>query len=415
VTAHNAEIFAVGSELLTPTKIDTNSLWLTDQLNALGLEVTAKSIVGDDRARLTEAIRAAISRAQIVLITGGLGPTEDDVTRDAVAGALGRTQNFREDVCEQIADRFRRLRRPMAEINKRQAWVIDGAEVLPNDRGTAPGQWLAHDDGIIALLPGPPREMKAMFDQHCLDRFKKLLPPMVIRTKFYRVSCMGESDVDQMVAPVYTQYTNPVTTILAGIGDIQLHLRARASTAEEAEALLEKPGTAIEALLGDSICSTCGEPLEKVVGSMLLNAGKRVAFAESLTGGGLAGRFTSVPGASRYFAGAAIVYTDEAKRELLGVPSDLLAEHSAVSEPVASALAERVRSRLKTDYGVSLTGYAGPEGGDERNPVGTVFIGIAGPDQTKVRRMFFAGDRDRIRALATVWALDLLRRALLAA
>jgi nicotinamide-nucleotide amidase len=413
VTGEDAEILAVGSELLTPTKIDTNSLWLTEQLNTLGVEVVGKSIVGDDRVRLTDAVRGAIGRARIVIVTGGLGPTEDDVTRDAVAAALGRQQSFREDLCEAIAARFRLFRRPMAEINKRQAWLIDGAESLPNDRGTAPGQWIEHERGFIALLPGPPRELKAMFEQQIFPRLQSVLPSMAIRTRFYRVACMGESDVDQKIAPVYTKYLNPLTTILAGIADIQLHLRARAATAEEAEVLLEQVGPEIEALLGTSIYSNCGDPLEKVVGSMLAARGKTVAFAESLTGGGFSGRFTSVPGASEYFAGGVVVYTTAAKQELLGIPGTLLEKYSPVSEPVAAALAENVRARLRADYGVSLTGYAGPEGGDELNAIGTVFIGIAGPAGTSVRRLHFAGDRDRIRTLAGVWALDLLRRVLL--
>lgn len=413
MTSCDAEIFAVGSELLTPSKIDTNSLWLTDQLNTLGVEVIGKSVVGDDRELLAGAIQGALARARILVITGGLGPTEDDVTRDAVAAALGRKLVFRDDVLEAIAARFRWIKRPMAEINKRQAWIVEGAEVLPNDRGTAPGQWIAHERGVIALVPGPPKEMKAMFDLQCASRLRALLPPMVIATRFYRISCMGESDVDQMVAPVYTHYRNPTTTILAGAADIHLHLRARAATLTEAEALLQEPGLQIEALLGESLYARCGESLEEVVGSLLLQSGRTVGFAESLTGGGLGARFTSVPGSSRYFVGGFIVYTDEAKRDLLNVPTAMLDEHTAVSEPVAAALAEGVREKLRCDYGISLTGYAGPDGGDQINPVGTVFIGLAKPGGTTVKRLYFAGDRDRVRTLAGVWALDGLRRALL--
>jgi nicotinamide-nucleotide amidase len=410
VTACDAEVLAVGSELLTPTKIDTNSLWLTEQLNSLGVEVVGKSVVGDHRERLANAVRGAMERARIVLITGGLGPTEDDVTRDAVAAALGRGQTLRDDLLEQIAARFRTIKRPMAEINKRQAFLIDGAEPLPNDRGTAPGQWVEHDAGVIVLLPGPPREMKALFELQCLPRLLRMLPAMAIRTRCFRIACMGESDVDQIVAPVYTRYSNPVTTILAGAGDIQLHLRARAETAEEAEALLCEPCARIEELLGASIYSSAGEPLEQVIGSRLLASGRTVAVAESLTGGDVGRRLTSVPGASRYFAGGVIAYTDGAKRDLLGVDAALLDEHSAVSEPVAAAMAAGVRNRLGSDFGVALTGYAGPNGGDERTPVGTVWIVIAGPERTTARRVTFAGDRDRIRTLAGVWALDLLRR-----
>ena len=224
----NAEIIAVGSELLTPTKIDTNSLWLTSQLNTLGIEVILKSIVADDRTRLTGQIAAALTRADLVLITGGLGPTEDDVTRDAAAAALGVGQTFSQAIADQIAAIFVKFgRRNMAENNKRQAFVLDGAEVLPNPNGTAPGQWIVNDGRIVVLLPGPPRELKPLFEQQCVARIQKLMPPIAIRTRFYRVAGMGESDLDQLIAPVYTKYANPATTILASPGDVHIHLRAR--------------------------------------------------------------------------------------------------------------------------------------------------------------------------------------------
>lgn len=410
MSGYDAEIIAVGSELLTASRIDTNSLWLTDQLNTLGIEVVSKCVIGDDRARLADAVRGALGRVRLVMITGGLGPTEDDVTRDAVATALGRQQSFREELCEAIAARFRSIGRPMAEINKRQAYLIEGAESLPNDRGTAPGQWIDEGDASVALLPGPPRELKAMFELQCLPRLQQRLPAAVIRTRFYRVACMGESDVDQIIAPVYTKYVNPVTTILSGQADIQIHLRSRAAAADECEKALAEVGAEIERLLGDAVYTVCGDPLEKVVGSMLAERGRTVAFAESLTGGGLAAKFTSVAGASRYFAGAIVAYSNEAKQALLGVPADMLAEHSAVSEPVAAAMAAGAREKFRADYGVSLTGYAGPDGGDERNPTGTVYIGVAGPGNTSVRRLHFGGDRDRTRSLSAVWALDMLRR-----
>jgi nicotinamide-nucleotide amidase len=409
----NAEIIAVGSELLTASKIDTNSLWLTDQLNSFGVEVVQKSILGDDRTRLAEAIRNALGRSAIVILTGGLGPTEDDVTRDAAAAALGRQLTFREDVSEGIAERFRRMKRTMSEINKRQAYVIEGAEVLANDRGTAPGQWIAQDDRILTLLPGPPGELKAMFERHCRPRLEKLLPPQVIRTRFYRVACMPESDLDQLIAPVYTRFANPVTTILAALGDIQVHLRARCSTCDEAEALLARVGSEIEALLGDRIYTTTGQPLEAFIGDVLTARGESVAVAESMTGGLLAGRLTGIPGSSKYFKGGLLTYTDQAKARLLGISTELLESHGAVSEPAARAMASAARERLGTTYGVSITGYAGPDGGTEADPVGSVYIGVARHDECLVRRLHFVGDRNRIRTMAVQWALDLLRRSLM--
>ena len=222
----NAEIIAVGSELLTPQRIDTNSLFLTGELNNLGVEVTTKCVVGDDYERLADTVRRAIARSEIVLLSGGLGPTEDDVTREAVALALDRKLVFHPEISDQLEHRFRQTNRKMAEVNKRQAFIIAGAEILPNDRGTAPGQWIDESNVSIMLLPGPPHELKAMFTRQCLPRLERLVPKQVIRTLVMRVAGMAESDLDQAISPVCKKYSNPVTTILAADGDIQIHLRA---------------------------------------------------------------------------------------------------------------------------------------------------------------------------------------------
>src|SRR6266567_4663093 len=224
----HAEIIAVGSELLTAQRLDTNSLYLTDQLNALGVEVVTKCVIGDDRERLAGAIRRAVRDSRIVIVTGGLGPTEDDVTRDAAALALDRKQRFHDDISEQLEQRFRK----MAEVNKRQAFILEGAEILPNDRGTAPGQWIDESGSSVILLSGPPHEMKAMFTRQCLPRLERLVPKLAIRTLVMRVAGLPESDLDQLISPVYKKYENPVTTILAAAGDIQVHLRSRCATEE---------------------------------------------------------------------------------------------------------------------------------------------------------------------------------------
>jgi len=406
----NAEIIAVGSELLTPQRQDTNSLYLTDQLNALGVEVVAKLIVGDDRARLADAIRAALARSEIVILTGGLGPTEDDVTRDAVAQALGREQVFHQDIFDAIEQRFvRRRRGPMPEINRRQAYVLVGAEVLPNPNGTAPGQWIDAEGRVVMMLPGPPSEMKPMFTAECLPRLERVLPPQVIHTRFLRVANMAESAVDQRIAPVYTRYTNPVTTILAAAGDIQVHLRARAATAEEAERLLAEVAPQIESILGDRIYSRNGDPLEAVVGQRLRERGESVSVAESCTGGMLAERITAVAGSSDYFVGGFLTYTDRMKTALLGVSEELMLEHTAVSEEAAREMARGARERTGSTWALSVTGVAGPGGGTEATPVGTVIIGVAGPDGIATRRERLPGDRTLVRTLATQLALDLLR------
>jgi len=404
-----AEIIAVGSELLTPQKLDTNSLWLTDQLNALGVEVVRKTVVGDDRDRLTETILDAIGRSQVVVLTGGLGPTEDDLTRDAVGVALGRELIFHQEICDLIAERFRRFNRKMAEVNKRQAYVLDGAEVLPNDRGTAPGQWILKDGIAVMLLPGPPNELKAMFEKQCLPRLERLLPPQVLRTRFYRTIGLPEADLDQMIAPVYTRYTNPATTILAVSGEIHIHLRARCATAEQAEALLDEVCAQIEPLLGDRIYSRNGDSLEKVIGDLLRERGAHLSVAESATGGLLGGRITSVASSSDYFVGGILAYSNQMKMELLGVPPELIGEYTAVSEPVAKAMAEGARQRTGSEYALSITGYAGPDG----DQVGLVFIGLATPSSLEARRVQLPGDRERVRIFSTNTALDLLRRALL--
>src|SRR5215468_10484338 len=276
----NAEIIAVGSEMLTPDRVDTNSLYLTSELNKLGVEVVGKYVVGDHLDRLAGVVRLALSRSEVVILCGGLGPTEDDLTRDAVAAALDRKLIYHSDIAEALEQRFARLNRKMAEVNKRQAFVIDGAAILPNDRGTAPGQWLEESGAVLMLLPGPPHELKTMFERQCLPRLARIVPKQVIRTIFLRVAGMGESDVDQLIAPVYKKYLNPATTILAAAGDIQIHLRARCATEAEADALLAEVAAPIELLLGDRIYSRNGDPLEAVVGDLLRNERTTISVAE---------------------------------------------------------------------------------------------------------------------------------------
>jgi nicotinamide-nucleotide amidase len=406
-----AEIIAVGTELLGVQRVDTNSLFITDQLNALGVEVRRKMIVGDDRELLTASIREALERVEIVILTGGLGPTEDDLTRDAVAAATGRKLIFRDDLRDAIAARFARMNRKMAEINLRQAYAVEGADALDNPNGTAPGQWLELGASMVMMLPGPPHEMKPMFTNHCVPRLTLLLPEQVIRTRFYRVAGMGESDLDQLIAPVYTKYTNPVTTILAAPSDIQIHLRARCATAEEAEALLAEVCPPIEALLGDRIYSRNGDTLEAVAGAMLAEKNATLSVAESCTGGLLGQRITSVAGSSKYFVGGFLVYSDAMKEQLLGIDPQLIAAHTAVSEEVAIAMAEGARRRTGSTYAVAISGEAGPESSTGA-PVGTVFLGFAGPDLTDARKLQLPGDRARIRTFAAQAALDFLRRKL---
>ena len=408
----DAEIIAVGSELLTPERLDTNSLYLTAELNKLGVEVVAKCVIGDDRGRLADAVARALDRSAIVILTGGLGPTEDDLTREAVAQATGRELVFHPEIAEALERRFAAMKRKMSEINKRQAFVIAGAEILPNDRGTAPGQWLKSSGAVAMLLPGPPHELKAMFEQQCLPRLARVVPKQAIRTAFLRVTGMPESDLDALIAPVYKKYPHIATTILAANGDLQVHLRARCDTEPEAEALLAEVVPPIESLLGDRLYSRNGDPLEVVVGGLLRQRNATLAVAESCTGGMLGARLTAVPGSSRYFAGGFITYSNRLKQELLGVPAETLESFGAVSAETAEAMAAGARERGGSTYALSITGVAGPDGGTAEKPVGLVYLGIAGPEGNAVTHRRFIGDRERIRVFTTQAALDLLRRRL---
>jgi nicotinamide-nucleotide amidase len=402
----NAEIIAVGSEMLTPERVDTNSLWLTRRLNSLGVELTGKSIVGDDRALLAAAISSALSRVPLLILSGGLGPTEDDITREAVAAALHRRLLFSEEICAGIAARFKRMNRAMADVNRRQAFLIDGAEALPNPNGTAPGQWLELPDGIVVLLPGPPRELKPMFDEQCLPRLTERLPRTEIVTRFYRAAGIGESDLDARIAPLYKPYSNPITTILAAEGDVQIHLRAQGP---QAAGLADALGAKILAELGALIYSNTGEPLEAVVGHQLVARQATVAVAESCTAGMLGARLTETPGSSTWFAGGFLVYSDAIKARLLGLDEAWVNENGAVSEAVACAMADAARRLTGATYALSTTGEAGPESSSPDVQPGTVWIGLAGPRGVAAKRFIFPNGRERVRLYATQTALNLLR------
>jgi nicotinamide-nucleotide amidase len=408
-----AEIIAVGSELLTPFRMDTNSLWLTDRLNSVGVEVKLKTIVGDDDARLEETIRDALKRSGVVVLTGGLGPTEDDITRKIAARALGRRLSLDERVLEEIRAKFLRWGRKMPEINARQAMVMEGAEVLPNPNGSAPGMYLEHDSRVVALLPGPPREMKPMFDTHVLPKLASRAGGVRVARRVLRVAGLGESAVDERIAPVYTQYKNPQTTILFTNTDIEIHLTAQGKTEQEAELLLDGLSGQIEERLGDAVFAFRGETMEEVVGLRLAVGGFNLAVAESCTGGLIAHRLTEVPGSSNYFMEGVVTYSNEAKTRLLGVPEEMLERRGAVSAEVAEAMAEGVKRRASTDFGLAVTGVAGPGGGTQEKPVGLVYVSLADDAHTEHRRLMLPGDRHLIRWRASQAALDLLRRRLI--
>ena len=412
-----AEIIAVGSELLTPYRQDTNSLYLTAQLNALGVEVEFKTIVGDNRKHLVQAAKVALSRADILIFSGGLGPTEDDLTREAVAETLNLQLRRDPEVLRAIERRFAEHGWKMSANNAKQADVIPGGIVLANANGTAPGQWISgKSDGkekIVVLLPGPPHEMKALFEAAVLDRLRARVPQQFIATRVIKITGMGESACDARVAPIYKRFTDVNTTILAGPGEIQLHLRMQAASAETAQKRVDELVEMIEEELGDCVYSDNGDSLEQIVSYYLQMRNSTLAVAESCTGGLLAERLTSVSGSSRYFIGGAVVYSNELKVELADVPQDILDDFGAVSEQVAKALAEGIRKRCRTTLGLGITGVAGPTGGTAEKPVGLVFHALATESGTEVIKRNFSGDRARIRWFASQQALDMVRKKLM--
>ena len=409
-----AEIIAVGSEMLTPFRQDTNSLFLTRQLNQLGVVVAFKTIVGDSFDHLVSVARTAIERSDVVIFSGGLGPTEDDLTRECVAAALGVELRRDHEIVTAMYKRFAERRIPMPQNNAKQADVIEGAVVLMNSRGTAPAQFLetqvAGQARIVILLPGPPHELEALWRSECEPRLQEILPPAAIATKVLKTAMLPESTADQRTAPIYKKYPNIETTLLAGQGQVEFHLRATAPTIEEAQTAVDKLAGELEDELDDAVFSTCGESLEEIVGYFLQMRSLKLAVAESCTGGMVAERITSVPGSSRFFLGGAVVYSNDLKTLFADVPPLLIEAHGAVSKEVAVALAVNIREICNADIGLGITGIAGPAGGTDEKPVGLVWIAATDGSRQEVVQRRFPGDRERIRRWASQQALDLVRR-----
>jgi nicotinamide-nucleotide amidase len=406
----NAEIIAVGSELLTPYRLDTNSLWLTDELNKIGIRVIHKAVVGDSPAEMRSSFRHALDRADLIIASGGLGPTDDDRTRETVADLLGRKLQMNEAIVREIQERFRRFARTMPEINKRQAMVPEGATVLPNPRGTAPALWLEADGHIIVLLPGVPHELKSIFETEVRPRLAKISGDERLFTRDLRTTGLGESDVETRVRPLYQLYPDTETTILASPTGTQLHPRTWSRDPAKAEKLLDEITDRMALALGEHLYSTKGEALEEVVARILNENRATIAVAESCTGGMLAERLTNIPGSSSYFLGGVICYSNDLKSTLVGVPQSLIEAKGAVSSEVALALADGIRRRTGATLGVGVTGVAGPGGGTPEKPVGLVHIGLADEHGPRERAYRFPGDRERIRQFASQSALDAVRR-----
>lgn len=409
----SAEIIAIGSELLTPEKTDTNSLWLSGKLNEIGIDVKLKTIVGDDSARLEETIKDAVKRSDVVITTGGLGPTEDDLTRQVSARAIGRELVFHEEIVEHLRERFRAWGREMPEINKRQAYVIEGSEILPNPNGSAVGMLVRIDEKFLVVLPGPPRENQPMFNDFVFQRLREKAGEIVFRKRILKVSGLGESAIDEAIAPIYSAYTDVQTSILFNKSEVEVHLTAQGANEAEADALNEEIAAKIVEKLGIAVFSTDGEEMEEVVGKILAKRGETLSVAESCTGGLISQRLTDISGSSAYFIEGVVSYANEAKINALGVAPEIIEQNGAVSAETAEAMAKGMRERAMTDYAISITGIAGPTGGTPEKPVGTVFIGYSDAELTKSFKIVLPGDRYLIRWRSSQAALDYLRRQIL--
>jgi nicotinamide-nucleotide amidase len=409
----SAEIIAIGSELLTPDRTDTNSLWLTAKLNQIGIEVKLKTIVGDDQSRLEETIKDALKRSDVVISTGGLGPTEDDITRVVSARAVGRKLIYHDELETDLRERFKKWGRDMPEINKRQAYVIEGAEILPNPNGSAVGMSVELGEKLLVILPGPPRENQPMFENFVFPKLKEKSGEVFVKRKILRVAGIGESAVDEAIAPIYKAYQAVDTSILFNKSEIEIHLIAHSDSEAAADEILEEIAAKIVEKLGGAVFALNGELMEEVVGKLLKDKGKTVSIAESCTGGLIGERLTDVAGSSAYFIQGVVAYANEAKINTLNVSAEIIEKTGAVSAETAEAMAKGMRELAKTDYAISVTGIAGPDGGTEEKPVGTVFIGYADEREVKSVKFVLPGDRFLIRWRASQAALEYLRRKIL--
>ncbi len=409
-----AETIAVGSELLTPYRVDTNSVEISRYLMSVGINLAFKTVVGDSEEDIARAVRTAVSRAQVVIITGGLGPTNDDLTREGVSKALKLQLVFREDIFKFLKERYKQLGKEMPENLAREAFVLEGAEVIQNKVGTAPGMWLERPEQnlYIAILPGPPAEWKPMFEEFVLPRLAEKSKHHLVR-KIIKVVGLSEAETEQLISPLYAGSKNPWVSVLPYPGEVEIHIWAKAKDKLDAELMAEQLKEKFLRALGDNVYTTEDKPLEQVVGELLREKGKTLAVAESCTGGLLADRITNIPGSSDYFLMGAVTYSNEAKIKVLGVRPEDIEKYGAVSEEVAAQMAEGVRKLAGSDFGIGITGIAGPGGATPRKPVGLVYVGLSYDGGIEVVRNRFTGTRLQIKFQSTQKALDMLRRKLI--
>ncbi len=412
MTPRSAEFIAIGSELLEPCRYDTNGSYIALRLGEIGVPLRFRTVVGDRLDDLCVAFRAALARSDLVIATGGLGPTIDDLTREALADVLGLPLIEDPDLLRGLEERFRRFGRDMPPRNRLQALVPRGAEVLANRNGSAAGLLLRPGGKVIAVLPGVPHEMRTMMEESVLPRLGRTGRRFARRV--FKVAGLGESEVDRALAEIHAGAQKVDWTILAAPAQIEIHLR-ETIVGDGHASEIERLDREISGVLGVHLFARDASTMEEVVGRLLLEAGATLATAESVTGGGIARAITRVPGSSRYFRGGVVCYSDDAKVRTIGVRPETLAAHGAVSAAAAREMAEGVRRLLDTTWGIASTGYAGPEGGGETAPPGTVHLALSGPGPGGAELVRLPGDRDMVRERAVQAALDLLRRALLGA
>jgi len=407
------EIIAVGTELLTPFFQDTNSLYITKRLNDLGMDVSFKTIVGDEWDDLHLAIKEACSRADLIITTGGLGPTQDDRTREAFAKALNRKLIYKKEIFQNIEKRFKQRGMHVPPVNKKQSYIIEGAEILENKNGTAPGLLIDTESEIIVLLPGPPHELEPMFESSVFPRLKKNQSKYTER-RTLKITGLTESKIESLILDLYPEGPDCKLSILAYPGQIEIYLTGYSEESyshakEKVNELLKN----IRKRLGNNVFSTSGEDLEEIIGKLLTARKKTLAVAESCTGGLLGHRITNISGSSNYFLQGMHVYSNEAKDQILGIPSNLIEKYGAVSSEVAKRMATSIRKKSKANYGLSITGIAGPLGGTTEKPVGLVYTALSWEKGLECKKNLFLGNRKTIKFQSSQKALDMLRRHLL--
>lgn len=407
-----AEILAVGTEILLGDIVNTNAHYLSKRLADLGISVYHQSVVGDNEERLLKAYELAFERADIVIATGGLGPTKDDLTKEIGAQYFNKRLILHEESLNYIKSYFSKMNRPMSSGNEKQAYLPEGGIILKNDNGTAPGCIIEENNQILVMLPGPPREMAPMFENYVVPYFQKFSDGVLV-SKVLRVAGLGESAMAEKVEDIMESQTNPTIAPYAKDNEAILRITSKGSTKEEAEALIVPVEKAIRERLEINVYGEGDTTLEAVVGEMLVKENLTIATAESCTGGLLAGTLINYPGISSVFLEGAITYSNEAKMKRLGVKEETLAAFGAVSEQTAAEMAEGIAKAAGTDIGISVTGIAGPGGGTEEKPVGLVYVGLYLKEKVKVKKLNLSGDRQKIRQRTVVSALDWLRRELL--